>query len=514
MKSIVIFYDDNNSSYKNEKVFNGKSAIDLTKDWAEKININTVETISSKNNVSELLKEMNNLCQKHKADYVIYSYNDLPFLNKELTKRMINSHEEFRSEYTFADGYSLGFSPEIIHSGTINILSNLAENLQKEAGLKEVTRNSIFDLIKTDINSFEIETIIADYDWRLLRLNFDCHNKDAFLSCKALYEELSNNKLSCCESDINQINKLAEKSPAVLKTVPGFYNIQITDFANENCIYCPYAKEYELKNKTGCSKAVKVMEKEKFSDLVKNISDFSQQAVIGLSLWGEAFSHPELLDFIKTILAYKGLSVFIETEGWNITDEFCNGLKQIVDNCDKRTNGWAPVMIAVQMDAVTEETYKKLHGNSKSLSDCLTMVNKLERAVPGNVYPQFMRMNINEPELEGFFRYWKEKENPSAGQFIIQKYDDYAGLLPDEKSADLSPIDRNVCWHLRRDMNILTNGDVILCKEYVLDNVIGNVFEKSLSEIWEKMDCVLKEHIEQEYKNKCGKCDESYTYNF
>ena len=32
MKSIVIFYDDQNSKYKDEKIFNGKSSVELTKE--------------------------------------------------------------------------------------------------------------------------------------------------------------------------------------------------------------------------------------------------------------------------------------------------------------------------------------------------------------------------------------------------------------------------------------------------------------------------------------------------
>ena len=32
MKSIVIFYNDKNSKYKDEKIFNGKSSVELTKE--------------------------------------------------------------------------------------------------------------------------------------------------------------------------------------------------------------------------------------------------------------------------------------------------------------------------------------------------------------------------------------------------------------------------------------------------------------------------------------------------
>ena len=141
-------------------------------------------------------------------------------------------------------------------------------------------------------------------------------------------------------------------------------------------------------------------------------------------------------------------------------------------------------------------------------------VLKLCAVLPNCVYPQFVRMNQNEEELELFFRYWNEKSNASNGNLIIQKYDDFAGLLPECKPADLSPLERNVCWHLRRDFTILLNGDVPSCKTCLFDQINGNVFESSLEEIWQKNNSLIEEQIKNNYNKRCGKCDEYYTFNF
>jgi spiro-SPASM protein len=123
-------------------------------------------------------------------------------------------------------------------------------------------------------------------------------------------------------------------------------------------------------------------------------------------------------------------------------------------------------------------------------------------------------MNQNEDELEAFYRYWSNKENESGGNLTIQKYNNYCGLLADEKPADLSPLERNVCWHLRRDMTILSNGDVPVCSQQIFNSCAGNVFVDGIENVWGKTNELLKANCCGDYDEKCKKCDEYYTFNF
>ena len=97
---------------------------------------------------------------------------------------------------------------------------------------------------------------------------------------------------------------------------------------------------------------------------------------------------------------------------------------------------------------------------------------------------------------------------------IIQKYSNYCKTLPDRKPTDLSPIERNPCWHLRRDMTIRSDGNVVVCKEKFADGFVGNVFNEDLNTIWQQFTPLVEEQIRQEYSKKCGDCDEYYTFNF
>ena len=260
---------------------------------------------------------------------------------------------------------------------------------------------------------------------------------------------------------------------------------------------------------------------EQFAPLVKQIASFSENAVISLSLWGEALYHPQLLQFVAEVLKYPGLSVFIETTGemfgktagTALTETFAAKIADAAKNAVPRTNGYEKVMWVVLLDAVTKEKYEEIHFTD-GFTTALKAVTVLEKYFPLAVYPQFTRMNQNEDQLEAFYRFWSAKTSLSGGKLIIQKYNSYGGLLPENKPCDLTPVERYPDWHLRRDMVILCNGDVPLYKESMLENCIGNVFTESLETIWHKSDNLMEDQIHKKYDEISGKCDEYYTFNF
>ena len=225
--------------------------------------------------------------------------------------------------------------------------------------------------------------------------------------------------------------------------------------------------------------------------------------------------YPFFLEAVREVLKYKGLSVLIETSGENVTEELANKVAAIISDSPVRTGEYPPVIWIVNVDAINQDIYSVMHHgcSNDAFEKACNAVSILASRFSNAVYPQFLRVNENECQLEAFFRFWKEKESPSKGLLIIKKYDDCCALLPPNKPADLSPIERNPCWHLRRDMVILANGDVPLCKDAGLIG-IGNVFKESIEDVWNKISSSLAEHICNNYSKKCQVCDEFYTFNF
>lgn len=518
MKTIVILFAGTSSEYAFNPLFDGKSAADCALSWAEKVpGVDTVAVLSLPNQVAVHSLSTEKLSFKHIIqekwtvslllktiaeisegfDAVVYGFIDAPFYSDEITQSLLDTFKRYGAEYCFADGYPAGLAPEIIHHDTANILAGLAKD-----NTDDVLRTSIFDVLKIDINAFEIETEIAPKDLRGLRINLYCGTKRDTLQCERLYNLMK-------KTDEKDICSVIENSAEVQRTLPSFYSIQIAAACKGTCNFCPYPKAYKDRYSRSVSGCTELMSVENFSVIIDKIAEFSNDAVISLSLWGEALRHKDLAKLIEIILAKPELSILIETTGEGLTLEKARQISELAAGCLPRKNGQKPLNWIVDIDSADEKMYQALHGND-GFAEAVQAVEILLPLFPGAVYPQFLRMQENELHMEAFYRYWKEK----CGNAIIQKYDSFAERLDQRKVADLTPVHRNACWHIRRDMNILINGDVPLCREYIFDNICGNILKDKIEDIWQKGLDTYKCHMNHEYKGLCKNCDEYYTFNF
>ena len=262
------------------------------------------------------------------------------------------------------------------------------------------------------------------------------------------------------------------------------------------------------------------MELGQFKAALDKIAEFSDDAVISISLWGECAFHPEVAAFAEEALKRDRFSLLIETTGIGWQKEALERIRaaaaaaEVAPGFLLRPAG--AVNWIVSLDAVSSKTY----GLSRGLDDeeaasrfeeAKAFVFWLKENFGGRIYPQFLRMRENEAELEEFYRYWKEKN----GDVIIQKYDHFCGFLSDERPADLSPLQRAPCWHLKRDISVLIDGTVPFCREDVAGkNALGNIFHDSLSELFAAGKGLYEGQAKGDYKGICADCDEYYTFNF
>jgi len=438
-------------------------------------------------------------------DHVLVAWADCPFLDGELTRTLLDRHLQYAAEYTFADGYPVGLAPDILARGIVPVLSRLARESETP-----VSRTAVFEAIKKDINSFDIETELAPTDLRQLRLTLAC--------------DLKRNALLCSRLDgitgKNYAEIVAER-PDALRTLPAFYNVQVVGRCPQECSYCPYPAF--SRSGTGISPGVPATERADFmlaadfAALVAKIAAFSEDAVVSLSLWGEPSLHPDAPELVRAVLMHPGLSVLIETTGLGWKDADLESIARIASAAPTRPGGQNPVNWVVSLDAVGGSCYAAARGIAdparadRDLREGVARVERLLSLFPGAVWPQTVRLNENEAELEAFWRFWKQR----AGRVIVQQHDHFCGSIPDRRVADLSPLVRNPCWHLKRDMAILIDGTVPLCREDLYSvHYQGNALKENLADIWANAAARHAQHAHHEYEGLCGSCDEYYTYNF
>lgn len=85
------------------------------------------------------------------------------------------------------------------------------------------------------------------------------------------------------------------------------------------------------------------MAKKDFSTLIKKIADYSQTAVVSLSLWGEPSQHPEIAACVAEVLQYPGLSVLIETTGIGWKPETLDAIAETAKKAGGRISGYPPI---------------------------------------------------------------------------------------------------------------------------------------------------------------------------
>lgn len=435
-------------------------------------------------------------------DQVVIAWADCPFLDSPLTGELFKKHLKYAAEYTFADGYPYGLAPDILARGIVPILANMAKEVEGP-----VTRDLVFETLKKDINSFDIETDIAPVDLRQLRLSLTCDTRRNTLICAALEGITAAN-----------YGELVQSRAAALRPLPAFYAIQVAGACPYECVYCPYPAYCRSGKGTspgiGATERTDLMSLDTFAALIDKIASFSEDAVVSLSLWGECAIHPDIAAMVAVVLAKPGLSVLIETTGLGWKEADLQAISGMAASALPRRNAQMPINWIVSLDAVGSACYGAVHGITAAdqiLREALAFTEQMIGLFPGSVWPQMIRMNDNETELETFYRFWKQK----LGQVIIQKHDHFCGSVKDRRVADLSPLVRNPCWHLKRDMSIMIDGTVPMCREDIYaTRSCGNAVRDDLSLIWANDQAVYEQHAGCVYGGMCGACDEYYTYNF
>jgi len=430
------------------------------------------------------------------TDLLYFAWADCPLLDPVLAGRIRDRHLRYAAEYSFADGWPYGFAPELLSPGTPAALAYLAGDDQGP-----IERDFLFSVVQKDINSFDIETEISPVDLRLHRLTLAADSKRNL--------HILSNLMSAGLSSADDADRVLAERPDLLRGLPAFYSVQVAGGCPQACWLCPYPRVGGVDRERGILDRRDELEPAVFERFLDEAAAFSGDAVIDISLWGECALHSRVEDLVRAVLDRPALSLIVETSGIGWRPGIAERLAEAASVAPPRVSGAAPLTWIVSLDSDDPAIYARLRG--EGYAEAHAFAERLLALFPRDAYVQALRIADGEEDIEKFYRAWKAK-TPNV---IVQKHDDFCAFMPQLRATDLSPVKRFPCRHLMRDLSVLIDGTVPVCREDVrLTAPLGNAFSEPLSEIWGRARGRYADHCAGNYPDICASCDEYYTYNF
>lgn len=443
--------------------------------------------------VKEIAKHSDSFMNLHKAELylkeliktaagyenVMIMRADAPLISVEDSIAAFEAHKKNFAFYTYGENFPTGTTAQIIKTQALEKLSRFIANSHSSAKCSLFT---VHDCIFLDPNFFEIEVYLSHEDMRIHRLSFLSRSKRDFMLIQRFIDNGE-------PLPYTEIVKLINKKPELKRTLPAYVEIDICS-ANSNppkYSYNPYSDKI-------------CVSKGNFSRTLNELEALCGDLNLSFHGYGEPLEHENLVDFAEEVMSKKNFTLFIETDAMLLSDELSNKLSGM--NSGR-------IKTIMHLDSCDEGLYNELYPKG----DYQRVMENVERQIsrdPENSYIEITKMTDNFEHLESFYKHFKEL----GANIILRKYNSMRGLLPEKEVGDLSPFTRTACRHLERDMYIMADGSVNICKQDVLGEMpIGNIFSEHAAVIWEKNsgNYALSHKGKLDY---CKGCSEWYTYNF
>ncbi|MBI3394273.1 MAG: spiro-SPASM protein, partial [Spirochaetia bacterium] len=234
--------------------------------------------------------------------------------------------------------------------------------------------------------------------------------------------------------------------PEVLRPVPSYFEVELTTRCGSKPAFWP-----SVRPATDIDLPLAMAEK-----LNKEIRDASWpgDATVALGGLGDPLLHPDFTAVARTFLENPNVGrLYVETFGDTLVPEFVRQLENLPGS-DK-------LHVIVRLSTLDRVRYRQIYGTDHLL-EALANLEAIEKAPPAfTVYVEMVRMTDVEDEIGRYY----DRFEKSPLRIIIQKFNRYVDQLPEKRVSDLTPLHRDFCWHLARDMYVTAEGKIPLCRQ-------------------------------------------------
>ena len=265
---------------------------------------------------------------------------------------------------------------------------------------------------------------------------------------------------------------LGRRSAGRLGQRPETIVVEPTNRCNLNCPFCLVG----LQNQLGTAEHDKIPRGFGFMDfglyekILRDAVDFGIRRM-QLHFQGEPLLHKQFPDMVS-LAKQHGMSTQVFTNGMALTEEY---IGRIVES------GLDSMRFSV--DGASKETYEqnRVGGDFDKVFSNMKMMVERARGSQTRVEWQFIVMSNNEHELQRAQETAREIGIP----FIAKTF---AESVPELMPADTKyrrHLQPKPCTDIYRSVGVFWNGDVVpCCYDLIGKEIMGNIQEQTLSEIW------------------------------
>lgn len=425
----------------------------------------------------------------HSPGYDWYVFVSLSscFFDPALIERFVEVGERQLAQYVYGEHFPRGMAPGVISAEALTILVGVSSGRDFP-----FADEAIFDLIGLDINSWDIEMVVSEQDFRRMRLDLRVTTPEAAARTQDL---LRLDPGLADDWSWERLSELLTSHPEILRTLPAYVEFDLLDDCQLACRFCPRTL-LQAPPKKGVSL-------DDACRLINELAQLAPGATLALSPFSEPLLHPDCAAIIRQVLA-AGLRLVLETNGLALGQELATMLAE----ADPERS-----IVIVSLDFSDPLRYEREKG-----ADRLGLVEENLRRLLSfrqrNIWLQAIQFEEDDAALDAFYEKWKEYTDA----ILPRKYNNWCRRLPGNPAVDLSPLVRTPCWHLARDLVIRSDGSTGLCKQDPEGQVFaGNVFTEGLAAVWQRLAEPWQRHCGDQaaWGNElCRACDEWHTFNF
>jgi spiro-SPASM protein len=419
----------------------------------------------------------------------LYFTGFAPLLDVELTKTIWDRHKKYLSQYSYSENLPPGIVPKIL---TREFIVSLPSNLNQES-------HCFF--IK-NINNYDVEIFYHPPDLRQYRLSFFPNDGRSSSFVSSILKDIPEGELFTYDGVLDRIYS----NPEIFRSAPSYIELEIYRGCELSCTFCP---RQAIDN----SEDGRFIELAQIQKIIQELDGFGSSYTIALGGMGEPLHHPNISEILNSIAEAKQITEVIVESALYLEpekiDTILNGLTR---------DSLHTIKFIINLTSLKAERYSKIYGKNL-LSQVKDNITKLLTVFPKeNIAVQILKIKEVEDEVDAYFTYFEKL----GLEIVFQKYNRYTNLLPEKRVSNLTPLKREFCWHLARDLYINADGSVSLCKQYpnpVADpktQILGNIKNQSLVDIWAQgadhfHNSLLGSHVK--IPAACLNCDEWYSFN-